>query len=85
MTTVMTKRRFSAKEFYKMAKAGVFEEDDRVELVDGEIVYMAAIGSYHAGCAAALTHIFVRRAPDGIIVRVQNPVQLDKLTVFHPT
>ena len=40
MTTVMPKWRFSAKEFYKMAKAGVFGEDDRVELVDGEIIEM---------------------------------------------
>ncbi len=40
MTTVMPKWRFSAKEFYKMAKAGILAEDDRVELVDGEIIEM---------------------------------------------
>ena len=41
MTTTMTKWRFSVREFYKMAEVGVFcEEDDRVELVDGEIIEM---------------------------------------------
>ena len=84
MTTVMPKWRFSAKEFYKMGKAGVFGEDDRVELVGGEIVNMAAIGSYHAGCVDILTYQFSRRVPEGVVVRVQNPLQLDKLTVFQP-
>ena len=84
MTTVMTKRRFSVNEFYKMAKAGILCEDDRVELVDGEIVDMAGIGSYHASCVDALTYMFVRRAPEGIIVRVQNPVHLNEFNEFQP-
>ena len=85
MTTVLTKRRFSVKEFYAMAKAGVFcEEDDRVELVDGDIVEMAAIGTYHAGCVICLTTLFTQQAGDRVFVSVQNPVQIDPLTVFQP-
>ena len=84
MTTAMTKRRFNVKEFYLMADAGVFDESDRVELIDGEIVEMAAIGSYHAGCVKCLNALFSRIAGDRIIVSIQGPVQLDKLTVFQP-
>lgn len=84
MTTVMTKWRFSAKEFYKMAKAGILDEDDRVELVDGDIVNMAAIGSYHAGCVMCLSTLFTRKAGDRVFVNVQNPLQLDRLSVFQP-
>ena len=84
MTTVMTRRRFSVKEYYMMAEAGVFGEDARVELVDGEIVEMAAIGSYHAGCVDALNYQFSRRVLEGVIVRVQSPVKLNELTVFQP-
>ena len=80
----MTKWRFSAKEFYKMAKAGVFGEDDRVELVDGEIVNMAAIGSYHAGCVMCLNTLFTQKAGDKVFVNVQNPLQLDAISVFQP-
>lgn len=84
MTTVMTRRRFSVKEYYKMAKVGILCEDDRVELVDGEIVNMAAIGSYHAGCVMCLNTLFSRKAGDRVFVNVQNPVQIDDLTVFQP-
>ena len=61
-----------------------FCEDDRVELVDGEIVDMAPIGSYHAFSVDALTHIFVRAVPEGIRVRVQGPLQMDESTMFQP-
>ena len=40
MTMVMTQRRFSAKEFFKMVEAGILNKYDRVELVDGEIIEM---------------------------------------------
>lgn len=84
MTLVMTRRRFSVKEYYTMAKAGVFGEDDRVELVDGEIVEMAAVGSHHAGCVKYLNTLFSRKVGDRVIVSVQDPVQIDDLTVFQP-
>ena len=84
MTMVMTKRRFSVKELYLMDKAGVFCENDRVELVDGEIIEMAPIGSYHNSCVTTLTHIFVRAVPEGVRVRVQGAVQMDERTMYQP-
>ncbi|MCY3543213.1 MAG: Uma2 family endonuclease [Chloroflexi bacterium] len=84
MTTLLTKRRFSVKEFIKMVDAGILTKYDRVELVDGEIVEMAPIGGYHAGCVDELTHTFVRTAPEGVRVRVQGPLQVDSLTEFEP-
>ena len=84
MTTVMTKRRFSVKEYHMMAEAGVFGEDDRVELIDGEILEMAAVGSYHAGCVICLTTLFTQKAGDRVLVSVQNPLKLNELTEFQP-
>jgi hypothetical protein len=43
-----------------MADVGIFHEDDRVELIDGEIVQMTPIGSRHAGCVS-----LVHRLLDG--------------------
>ena len=84
MVIEMTKRRFCVKDFYLMDEAGVFCENDRVELVDGEIVDMAPIGSYHNSCVTTLTHIFVRAVPEGVRVQVQGAVRMDESTMFQP-
>ena len=49
MAVPLTRRRFTVDEYYRMADAGIFSEDDRVELIDGEIVQMGPIGENHAG------------------------------------
>jgi Uma2 family endonuclease len=72
------RHRFTAREFRAMAEAGVLGEDDRVELVDGEIVDMAPIGSRHLSCVVALTHLLVEWAQGRYFVSVQNPVRLSE-------
>lgn len=59
-----------------MSEAGVLGEDDRVELVDGEIVDMAPIGSRHLACVVALSHLLVEASGGRFFVSVQNPVRL---------
>jgi Uma2 family endonuclease len=70
------RHRFTAQEYRAMGEAGVLGEDDRVELVAGEIVDMAPIGSRHLSCVVALTHLLVERARGRYFVSVQNPVLL---------
>ena len=84
MTTLMTKRRFSVKEFIKMAEAGILYEDDRLELLDGEIIQMAAIGSYHAACVDTLNERFVLATQGIAIVRPQNPLKMSDDTLLEP-
>jgi Uma2 family endonuclease len=72
------RHRFTAREHRAMGEAGVLGEDDRVELVDGEIVDMAPIGSRHLSCVVALTHLLVERAQGRYFVSVQNPVRLSE-------
>ena len=64
-------------EFAKMGEAGIFTEDDRVELIDGEIREMGPIGSLHAGTVNRLTVMLIELLGRSAIVRVQNPLQLD--------
>jgi hypothetical protein len=54
-----------------MAPAGIFQEDDRVELLDGEVVSMTPIGSRHAGCVKHLAHVFAIHLGSSAIVAVQ--------------
>ena len=57
MDTQLLRRAFSVDEFHRMAEADVFGEDDRLELLDGEIVRMTPSGSQHAGCVNRLTSL----------------------------
>ena len=83
-TPTITKRRFSVKEYYLMADAGILSPRDRVELIDGEIVQMAAIGSYHAGCVDILNILFTEMLRRRVIVRVQSPVRLSERSEPEP-
>jgi len=76
MSVQIARRHFNVAEYYKMAAAGVFSEDDRVELIEGEIVEMNPIGSRHAACVGRLTELLGRLVVGEAIVWVQNPVQV---------
>lgn len=76
MGAQVMKHRFTVEEYHRMGAAGIFSEDDRVELIEGEIVEMSPIGSRHAACVDRLNHLFSQRAGERTIVRVQNPIRL---------
>lgn len=67
-----------------MADAGLFGEDDRVELLDGEVVEMAPIGSRHAACVKWLTAFFTARLGHRAIVGVQDPMGLSERSEPQP-
>jgi Uma2 family endonuclease len=46
--TITTAKRFTVAEYDRLAELGFFGEDDRVELIKGEIIVMAAKGTSHS-------------------------------------
>lgn len=64
--------RLSVEDVYRMVEAGVLDEDDRVELVEGVLVDMAPIGAEHDGAVAWLTGHFARVGSETWKVRVQS-------------
>jgi len=76
MTLTPTRRRFTVHDYQQMGQAGVLTEDDRVELIDGEIIQMSPIGPPHTGTVARFTKRFVERFGDVALVFVQNPIRL---------
>jgi len=67
-----------------MGEVGILCEDDRVELIEGEIVDMAAIGNRHQAAVDHLTKLFVQLAGDAAIVRVQGSVRLNERNEPQP-
>ena len=82
--TLPTRRRFTIDDYHRMGEAGIFHEDDRVELLDGEIVEMSPIGTRHTGGVNRLTALFTHRLGRRAVVSVQNPIVLDDYSEPQP-
>lgn len=82
--TEPTRRLFTVDEYYRMAEAGVFAPDEHVELIEGEIFRMCAIGSRHAACVCGLNEMCFDRFRGLVHVRVQNPVRLHNRSEPEP-
>lgn len=76
--------RFTVEDYHRMAEAGILGEDDRVELIEGEIVKMPPIGSLHGGTVNALIHLFSKAVGDRTLVSAQNPVRLSDISEPRP-
>lgn len=71
-----TRRRFTRKEYHRMAEVGILRTRDRVELIRGEIVEMTPIGPRHSAFVNNLNRLLSRRLPEHVTVSVQNPLPL---------
>jgi Uma2 family endonuclease len=78
------RRLFTVDDYHRMVDAGILDENDRVELIRGEIVRMAPIGSRHAGCVAALNQWLVTALVGRAILWPQNPVTLPPYSEPEP-
>jgi Uma2 family endonuclease len=85
-------RLFTVAEYHRMAEAGIFTEDDRVELIEGEVVAKSPIGPRHAACVKKLAALVRgRTAGRGLVIGVQDPIGLSEhseplpdLSILHP-
>jgi Uma2 family endonuclease len=89
MTTTATRpqispRRFTVAEYMAMGEAGILGEDERIELLAGEIIQMAPIGNPHQFCTDSLTTLLVPALVGRAIVRVQGSIQLDDRSAPQP-
>jgi Uma2 family endonuclease len=80
----VTRRPITVTEYHRMGEVGILGERDRVELIEGELVAMSPIGSYHTGTIITLNHLLVHAVGERAMVSVQNPVRLDDLSEPEP-
>jgi Uma2 family endonuclease len=84
MSVQYQKRYFNVDEYYRMAEVGLLSPDDRIELIDGEIVEMSPIGRTHSGSVNRASAFLNRQLGDTVIVSVQNPVRLNDFSEPQP-
>ncbi len=76
MAVEVARRHFTVDEYDRLIEAGFFGPEERLELVDGEIVAMNPIGVRHAACVTRLTTLLSAGVGRRALVSVQNPVVL---------
>jgi len=84
MLAEIQRKAFTTEEYHRMIETGILKEGDRVELIEGEIIAMAAIGSLHAACVNRLNRLFTKTFSDRVIVAVQNPICLMQYSEPEP-
>jgi Uma2 family endonuclease len=78
MSVQIARRQFTVDDFHRMAERGIFAPDERVELIDGEIVEMSPIGRRHAACVSRLVTLFIKLLSDTVVVFPQNSLRLNR-------
>jgi hypothetical protein len=61
----VARRHLALSEYHRMGEAGIRSEDGRVELIEGELIAMAPIGSGHSHTVITATHLWSVRGPEG--------------------
>src|SRR5439155_14857700 len=84
MSTQITKRLFTTRDYHRMGETGILTPEDHVELIYGEILAMSPIGSPHGAGVDRANREFVRITGDKAIVRVQGAVELNDYNEPQP-
>jgi Uma2 family endonuclease len=74
---IFQRHRLTVAEYYRMGETGILPPDARVELIEGEVIDMPPIGSFHAGTVEYIGHSLRLACGAQALVRMQNPVFLD--------
>ncbi|MDW8107392.1 MAG: Uma2 family endonuclease [Armatimonadota bacterium] len=69
--------RFTPEQFHLLGKLGIFHDNTRYELIEGDIYQMPPIGPEHGNTVDLISHLFIRQEqPEQYFVRVQNALRL---------
>jgi Uma2 family endonuclease len=84
MPITVTRHQFTVSDYARMRQAGIFTEDDRVELLDGEIYVMSPIGPLHVGIVNKLNRLLNILLGTAAIISIQNPIRLSDYSEPQP-
>lgn len=77
-------RQWTREEYYKMAETGVFRPDERLELIEGEIIPMPPQASEHFTGVSQVGEVLRAVFGQGWVVRIQGPLDLGQASQPEP-
>ena len=91
MVVDIPRKQFTVMDYARMRESGIVSEDDRVELLDGELRIMSAIGPLHPAIVKRLNQLLNAQIRGEAIISVQDPIQLNlygepqpDIALLHP-
>lgn len=81
---LLTRHRLTVADYYRMGEVGIFAPNARIELIEGEVIDMAPIGTRHAAAVTRLNRAATATVGTRAIVSVQNPLRLSDLSEPEP-
>jgi Uma2 family endonuclease len=77
-------RLLTVQDYHRMAEAGIFHPEERVELIAGQIIQMSAKGTAHEAAITRTERLLRNRLSNQVLCRLQSPVQLDNYSEPEP-
>ena len=84
MQAEVSTKKFTVDDYYRMAEVGIIGPEERVELIDGQIVQMSPRGIRHIAATHRANTLFTEALGRRVIVSVQNPLRLDRFNEPQP-
>lgn len=76
MAVQLPRLRLTVEQYERINEAGIWGEQQRVELINGEMIEMSPVGGPHVWCVNRLGALLVRANQEDLILSVQNPIRL---------
>ena len=77
-------RLWTVKEYHRMAEAGIFDSSERVELLEGKIIWMVAKGTSHRSAVGRTYKLLEHRIGHKACIAIQDPVKLNERSEPEP-
>src|SRR5438552_13365710 len=84
MATEISKYLFTVHDYHRMVDAGILREDDRVELIRGEVIAMSPIRPPHNGTLIRANNLLLPLVNKWAVLSVQGAVRLDLFSEPQP-
>ncbi len=67
-----------------MAESGILQPDERIELLEGQIIQMAAKGTAHSASVSRIEQVLRNRLGNRVLLRFQDPIRLNDYSEPEP-